>query len=833
MQIGNESDMSCGEKIKKYPLYYLFKFFCYLIIITIIFFIEKLIFIIINLCFRIWLLSVLVQMLLHLLLLRYIVVNVEFPGSSFIAQRILQYRIGIKEATFLYNELETFKSALDLIFSKEKPVEELKHLLVIQKNVKSSNQTIKGFYQVFTKMKGKFNKLTFDQNKFYTNITNLYTTFEQSEFLKLLNNIIKKLRTEKAFLIKDLSLEEKEKFYNEKKETEKYIESMKLSLDLLIDQIRDYIGDIYHFYSPRYIRNLIKNYLFASLQQFHVELDNYFNYEEKKLKTKDGNILDYIIIKCKNWINIENKNLLIICGPNADPYQVFSRYIVLNNYLSKGIDILCWNYRGYGFSTGKPTFNNIKSDVIEIYEEAKKLEIYKKIGVHGISIGGVPCCYLANQKKDICLLFSDRNFGQIEGIIRSFPFGKYLSILYKFLLIPSSRNVENYIETNAYKIVLNDPNDEVVDEEGSLKTYISEELCNRYLEMDLNNSFNPVSNIINTSNDNSIELETLDETNSSILSSSSKRKIISKDNLLNDKIILPSKKNYKNQSKKYKSALDVLLLDNKKNFIDCLINISEALNDRKLNINKISICNKIFKIFKKSKKNDEEYSHLKEEELENSIGVCNFIRNKMNLCFRKFLSAGDNLNNLLIKSWNYHKILFIENFFNNLFIWGTYDKIDDYGSVYHSTENIDIMLSKVINLLNLFLNSQEIASFKKIKIIQDIEAFYNYIIKIKNNIRFLGIKNNDGFVFLSDGNNYEKELIKLGRGNLVWLDCGHNGIPCSEENLVIKYYLKQSDLFKKDNKEISSDKDDNFGDKNIFSESGFGDELNTSIDNLN
>ena len=220
--------------------------------------------------------------------------------------------------------------------------------------------------------------------------------------------------------------------------------------------------------------------------------------------------------------------------------------------------------------------------------------------------------------------------------------------------------------------------------------------------------------------------------------------------------------------------------------------------------------------------------------MENSIGICDFIRNKMKLCLGKFISAGDNLNTLLTKNWNYHKNLFIENFFNNLFIWGTYDKIDDYGSIYHSTENIDIMLSKVINLLNLFLNSQEISSFKKSKIIQDIETFYNYVIKIRNNLRFLGIKSNDSFVFLSDGNNYEKELIKLGRGNLVWLNCGHNGIPCSEEFLVIKHYLKQSDLFKKEENEISTYKDDNnenFGNRNIFRDSGF-DDLNTSIDNL-
>ena len=182
-------DMSFCEKIKKYPLYYLLKFFIILIVIIIVLLIEKLLYFIISLVFYYWFISVQIQIILHLWLLRYLVLKMSFAGLSFIVKRVLSYKKGIRVATYLYNELETLRSGLDLIFNKEKPVQELKHLITIQRNIKTAYTVMKCFYKIFTKMKVKFNNLTFDQNIFYENLTKLYNSFEQSEFLKLFNKI--------------------------------------------------------------------------------------------------------------------------------------------------------------------------------------------------------------------------------------------------------------------------------------------------------------------------------------------------------------------------------------------------------------------------------------------------------------------------------------------------------------------------------------------------------------------------------------------------------------------------------------------------------------------
>ena len=832
------SNMSCCEKVKRYPLYYFLKFCFYSLIITTIYFIEKFLFMILLLVSFYKIIAVIFQIILHLILLRYLVLKVAFAGLTFFITRPTDFRNGRREAQFIYNQLESIRNAFDIVYDKKRPIQELKHLSVIQRNIKSAFSVTKHYYEIFNEMKIKFGKLSFDQNIFFDNMKNLYNLLEQSEFINLLNYIIKQLRKEKRFSINDLPLDEKEKINTDKAQTKKYIESIKSSLDLIESQLKDYIGEDYYFFSPRYIRNFFKNYLFNSIQQYQIELNMYFKFEERKLTTKDGNTLEYIIIynnTRKRGIQNNNleKKLMIICGPNGEPYQKFSRNILLDRYLTKGIDVLCWNYRGYGFSTGKASFNNLRTDIIELYEEIKKMNIYNKIGVHGISIGGIPCCYLAYQRREITLLVSDRNFGQIDYIARSLTLGKYLVILYKFLLMSSSRNVENYIGANAFKIILNDPNDEIVTEEGSLKTLLSEEFCKRYLELNQNDP--SISFYSNETNDSTIELESLDNINNSISSNlkQNKKEIKKKlnDNLLSDTIISTSINYDLNKKLENKTALDILLSSDKQNFINCLINISEALNNEKLIIKKKSFFKRIF-----NKSKNDDYSNLKEEELQNSSGLCDYIKSKMSSCLQSFRSAGDNLYKLTKKGSRYNQNLFIENFFNNLFIWGTFDKRDDFGCVYHSTENIDVMLTRVIDGLNLFLSSQEIVSYKKINVLQDIEDFYNYLIMIKNKMQFLGIKNQNNFVFLSDGANYENELIKLGRGNLVWLNCGHNGIPLKEENLVLKHYFKKSLLFKKETEYINNDnnkmeKIDDFDKENNTTDSIF-DELNTSASNL-
>ena len=387
-----------------------------------------------------------------------------------------------------------------------------------------------------------------------------------------------------------------------------------------------------------------------------------------------------------------------------------------------------------------------------------------------------------------------------------------------------SRSVENYLNANCVKIILNDPGDDIVNEEGALKTGISEKLCNELIcsidsgnnSIELDNletestysTFESTNISINNEseyNDNQIEIEDDDFNKNLNKVNSIKKNLIlnsndkSNYNLINHKF-LKNEKNNKNQ--KTSTILDILLSSKKGAFISSLIKISKFLNS------------------KSSPKNIQS-------------SVIEFIKKNITDILEDFRSAGDNLSRITeINNYKYNQNLFVEDFFNNLFIWGTYHKLDDFGCIYNSTENIEIMMENNIDLFKTFLNSEEISNYKNLEIMENINIFYNYLLLIKKNINLIAIKTNRGIIKLSDGAKYENELIKLGRGNLVSITCGHNGKISEDENKVLKYYLNKSELFL-DDKEINSNfNNDNDNDSSSKSTHSNSIEIDTSFSAL-
>ena len=790
--LDENNELSFSDKLKLY-LIYLLKKFCIIIfssLFTIL--LEKLLFSILSFFLYFSLLAIILQIILHFILLRYLILKVAFAGLSFFITRNIQYKRGKIQASFILKELSILKSSFDLLFDEIKSVEEIKHFYTLQRNIRNSIIIIKSYWETFHKMKAKFNTLTYEQNLFYQHIYNLKNSLDSCNIINFLNDTIKKLREENVGGINNLLTKDKNEIIRRKNEIKKLIyPNIYNCINCLINQLVDYIGEQYHSYSPRYISNYFSNLLFASLHQFDVELKSYFIYEQKTLITKDGKAkLDYIIINHNTGQKQKIKKLMIICGPNAEPYQIFIRNFSLNTYLNKGIDILCWNYRGYGFSTSKANFDNLRQDIISIYEELKKNYNYQMIGIHGVSLGGIPACHLAGNIKEVKLLVSDRNFGKIENIAKNCFLGNVLVFIYKLLFIPSSNNVENYLNGNGVKILLNDPSDEIVTEEGALKTMISEKICNEFNK--IKNFENDIIELNNIENK-----DTLEDTNDNINSIDNQIEIEDdehnnlKDNINNNDISLKiiKKSSYdlihqnsqtdeiNNENNNNSSLLDILIPSDKNIFISTLIEITQFLKGEK-------------------------YQEISDPEL------FEFIKNNISEILKSFKSAGDSLYRIIeVNNNKYNQNLFIENIFNNLIVWGTYDKLDDYGSVYYSTEFIEIMLDKNINQINKFLNTEIINKIKGAEIIKNINIYYNYLMTIKKRIKFIGIKRGKDFIYLKDGEKFENELVKL-RGYLVSLACGHNGQLSEEENIVFKYYLNKSELFFNDEK-LNTDNNNN------------------------
>lgn len=106
---------------------------------------------------------------------------------------------------------------------------------------------------------------------------------------------------------------------------------------------------------------------------------------------------------------------MLFCNPNSGYYEsLYYQSDWIDYYTAHGIDIVLWNYRGYGSVKGRPSPDRIVHDgqiIIAYLRREKK----GKIGVHGESIGGAIAARLAHT-CELDFLFSDRSFSSILDV---------------------------------------------------------------------------------------------------------------------------------------------------------------------------------------------------------------------------------------------------------------------------------------------------------------------------------------------------------------------------------------------------------------------------------
>ena len=808
----NQNNQTLGEIIKKRPiLLYSILISILLLIIFTFYMIEKLIFIILTLITFTPIISIPIQILLHILFVRYIVIQIAFAGQNFFISKSIYKNIGKMQSDHILKEIKSLHDLLSIFNDIRGLVISISQLNDIKKQIETIQNLTNYTLDIFSRMKNKFNSLTIDQQLFYNNILSLNESINNRNLSNFINDIINVIRKYKHESLADVPDEEKNKIIAELSNRNLNLQKILMLCHTIMEQIIDYIGEIYPCLNIRRLRNYFYNRLFASVEQLHCELSDYFNFEEKHLITKDKCKLEYIIVR-KN-VNSPEKKLMIICGPNGVPIQLFVRNFKFDKYLDLNMDVLFWNYRGYGFSKGHPSYTNLRKDVLELFDEVKKNNNYERFAVHGISIGGIPCCHLAANRSEIEVMICDRNFGRLDNIVQSFPYGKYLFYIYKYLFFQSSDNVENYLNVKCHKIVLNDPNDNIVLETCSLKTLISKELCEKYFECKKGNTSS--DNNINLYSSHNNELESLSNKNNQ---NNNQNNSLS---FLDDKITIANYNNNKGSKELIKkTVLDKIFnsVEEKNKFINSLIHVSKIVAGEKLETN--SKDNFFTKLINRIKNKAVQYSNLKEEELQNTSGIFDFVKTNIGDIFYSIESAGDTFYSLINIERDYTKGVFIDNFFNNMFIWGSKLNNSNYQSEdIHSTKNIKYIFVEFMKFFEEFWSSQEIISYKELPLVKEIEIIYKYFIQIQNSLNYVGLNIRNEFIKLineenSDENkndlDYEKCLKKINRGYLVPLTCGHNGALSFEENELFQKYLMKSSFFndKIDNIENTEDNDD-------------------------
>ena len=199
----------------------------------------------------------------------------------------------------------------------------------------------------------------------------------------------------------------------------------------------------------------------------HIKISDDFNILliKPKINSIDKDNNNNNINLTNNLINTSIKTLVIFCNQNAvcsEMYSISKENI--NYYLEQKEDfyIILWNYKGYGLRRGLTSFKDIDNDIKILSNYIQREFNDFKIIIHGISIGGYSAIKLArelNDEKNIFLIV-DRSFGTIYNIVKSYPFGNFLSKVYKILFfLEKTDNFENYINFKGNKILFFDEDD--------------------------------------------------------------------------------------------------------------------------------------------------------------------------------------------------------------------------------------------------------------------------------------------------------------------------------------------------------------------------------------
>ena len=178
-------------------------------------------------------------------------------------------------------------------------------------------------------------------------------------------------------------------------------------------------------------------------------------------KINISNNFDIYLLSPKN-INKNNKILTIFCNQNGlccEYYPIYPTNIYYYLY-NLNCNIIIWNYTGFGLRKGFTTFGAIDKDVDILSNYIKNNFTKNKIVVHGCSIGGYASIKLTqklskfNETKDNVVLICDRTFGDIKNKVQAFNYPNIFSVIYN-IIFPSCfykyRNTENYLSLSGDK----------------------------------------------------------------------------------------------------------------------------------------------------------------------------------------------------------------------------------------------------------------------------------------------------------------------------------------------------------------------------------------------
>ncbi|MBI4698252.1 MAG: alpha/beta hydrolase [Nitrospirae bacterium] len=167
-----------------------------------------------------------------------------------------------------------------------------------------------------------------------------------------------------------------------------------------------------------FIRHLEKRSLYYPLREIETTPDAIkLDYEDITLTTKDG-------VQISGWfIPAQNpRATLLFCHGNAG--NISHRIEKIQMFNALGLNVLIFDYRGYGTSKGSPSENGLYLDAETMYENLlhKKNAPPGQIIIYGESLGGAVAIDLAGRRESAGVIIEDSFTSAPDMGKKVFPF---------------------------------------------------------------------------------------------------------------------------------------------------------------------------------------------------------------------------------------------------------------------------------------------------------------------------------------------------------------------------------------------------------------------------
>lgn len=183
----------------------------------------------------------------------------------------------------------------------------------------------------------------------------------------------------------------------------------------------------------------------------------YVPYTEYHLPTTDNQTINMVWLKAKS-----PKGVIVYCHGNADNLDRWGK--IAENLVVFGYDIMIFDYRGFGKSTGTISEKNLFSDAQMVYDFAKQHYPENQIITYGRSLGTGIATHLAATNNPKYLILETPYFSILEMSKR---YASWLpaSLILKYPL----RTDLNIVKVKAPITIFHGTEDEVVPYDSGIK----------------------------------------------------------------------------------------------------------------------------------------------------------------------------------------------------------------------------------------------------------------------------------------------------------------------------------------------------------------------------